>query len=473
MPQNSFERNDVTVHPGAPREGRKKGYTTLSLFSGAMGLDIGLHRGGEFQLLAAVEKVPAFCKSILANRDVGSVIDKSVWVYEGDIAKLNPIDVMRDLGIQPGELDVLVGGPPCQAFSTSGKRASLADPRGTMLWEFLRFVEAFRPKIFLMENVRGLMSASIKHRPIADRPDRGGAPLTPEEQPGSVVDLFMKDLNGDYRMDIFEVNAVNYGAPQIRERVLFVGNREGIKIDFPEPTHVSPDEVASIPDAPLELFATSESKPWKTLGEALDGLSESDPVILDFSPRKKQYLDLIPPGSNWRSLPPEIAEASMGRAYFAKGGRSGWWRRLTFDLPSPTVTTMPNHASTALCHPTETRALTLRECARIQEFPDDWVFRGKPTEQFAQVGNAVPVRLGTVAGKVISDALDSLSNGAVAPEENLPIIRQVYIKSHIRTRRWFKDGKVVTWNAVGTNDVSRYSPAKTLHAERTRTKSTA
>lgn len=162
----------------------------------------------------------------------------------------------------------------------------------------------------------------------------------------------------------------------------------------------------------------------------------------------------------------------MGRAFFAKGGRSGWWRRLTLDLPSPTVTTMPNHASTALCHPTETRALTLRECARIQEFPDDWVFLGKATDQFAQVGNAVPVRLGTVAGKVIGDALNALDNGTARPNTDLPMIRQVYIKSHVRTRRWFKDGKVVTWDSDGTNDVRRYGPAKTLHSERERIKST-
>ena len=461
------------VHPGATRKKKKRGFTTLSLFSGAMGLDIGLHKGGDFQLLGAVEKVPAFCESILANREVGTVIDDSVWVYEGDISRLDPVDVMTDLGLEPGQLDLIIGGPPCQAFSTSGRRGSLDDPRGEMLWEFLRFVDAFRPRMFLMENVRGLMSASIKHRPIAERPDKGGPPLTPEEQPGSVVDLFMQDLHGDYRLDIFEVNSVNYGAPQIRERVLFVGNREGLKIDFPAPTHVSPEELVQAPDAPTALFEHEDGPlPWKTLGQALDGLEETNPVLLDFSPRKKKYLDLVPPGSNWRSLPPEIAEESMGRAFFAKGGRSGWWRRLTLDLPSPTVTTMPNHASTALCHPTETRALTLRECARIQEFPDDWVFLGKATDQFAQVGNAVPVRLGTVAGKVIGDALNALDNGTARPNTDLPMIRQVYIKSHVRTRRWFKDGKVVTWDSDGTNDVRRYGPAKTLHSERERIKST-
>ena len=122
---------------------------------------------------------------------------------------------------------------------------------------------------------------------------------------------------------------------------------------------------------------------------------------MDFSPRKKKFLSLVPPGSNWRSLPVEVQQESMGRAWHAKGGRSGWWRRLNFDLPCPTLVTMPNHAGTSLCHPTETRALTLREYVLVQELPPDWEFRGTPSEQYAQAGNAVPVRLGKVAGNVI------------------------------------------------------------------------
>lgn len=425
-----------------------------------MGLDIGLHQTGRFELLAAVEKVPSFCATIVANRDAGHVIDKSAWVYEGDITELDPERVMADLGLEPGELDLLVGGPPCQAFSTSGRRGSLQDPRGTLLWQFLRFVEVLRPRYFLMENVRGLMSASVHHRPIAERPDKGGPPLLPEEMPGSVVDAFMADLSGEYRMDIFEVNAVNYGAPQIRERVLFIGNRDHKVVEFPSPTHGHSDE------ANATLFDDDRLLPYSTLRDALENLRDPNPVILDFSPRKKYFLDHVPPGSNWRSLPVELAEESMGRAFHAKGGRSGWWRRLTFDLPCPTVVTMPNHASTSLCHPTETRALTLRECARVQEFPDDWIFLGTVGEQYAQVGNAVPVRLGRVAGETLASLL------AEAPgvdDLSAPRVRQVYIKSHVRTRKWFKDGQVVTWQDGETNAHADYGSAKTMRRERQRT----
>lgn len=426
------------------------------MFSGGMGLDIGLESAGQFVTRGAVESVPSFCKTILANRDAGRTGDPNMWVYQGDIRELDPLRVLDDLEMEPGELDLLVGGPPCQAFSTSGRRGSVEDPRGTLLWQFLRFIEVMQPRFFLMENVRGLMSAALRHRPIKDRPDKGGPALAADEEPGSVVERFVGDLHGSYRLDVFEVNAVNYGAPQLRERVLFVGNRFNHLVEFPGPTHgmANPEDRDSEP----KLFEDGpELVPFKTLGEALEGLEEDDPVTLDFSPRKKHYLSLVPEGSNWRSLPPEIAEESMGKAYFAKGGRSGWWRRLSHDLPSPTVMTMPNHASTALCHPTETRALTLRECARLQEFPDEWEFHGTPSEQYEQVGNAVPVRLGQVAGQVIASHISQvMDENEEMREGSHPALRRVYLKSHVRTRQWFKGGKTYVWG----KDDAYYSATK-------------
>ncbi len=183
---------------------------------------------------------------------------------------------------------------------------------------------------------------------------------------------------------------------------------------------------------------------------------------MDFSPRKKRYLTMVPPGGNWRSLPSEVAQASMGKAYFAKGGRSGWWRRLSFDLPSPTIVTMPNHAGTALCHPTETRALTLRECARVQEFPDDWEFFGTTQEQYAQVGNAVPVRLGRICGEVVAEHLRVIHDaGQTNLDGNHPPCRIVYVKSHIRTRQWFKAGRTFVWVDGDENGHVKYRPART------------
>ncbi len=442
-----------------------KHYKVISLFSGAMGLDVGIERTGRFEVIVSVEKEKAFADSIEANKQAGRIRGRAA-VFNEDISKLDPAEVMKAANIKPGELDLLVGGPPCQSFSTAGKRGTVQDHRGTLLWQYLRYVQALKPKFFLMENVRGLLSAALRHRPIAERPENGGPPLEADEQPGSVVRSFAENLqktqDATYHMDCFEVNAVNYGAPQLRERALFIGNRFNSIVEFPRPTHSAPQDAPNNDTFPL--FAGTEEQPlaWKTLRDALVDLKDEDPVVMDFSPRKKRYLAMVPPGSNWRSLPVEIQKESMGKAWFAKGGRSGWWRRLSFDLPCPTLMTMPNHAGTSLCHPTETRALTLREYARIQEFPDDWEFRGTPAERYAQVGNAVPVRLGEVAGTVIAKQLDVLakrrfSTYAASP----PAYRIVYVQSHVRTRQWFKDGKTLLWEDGEDKHKAVYGIAKT------------
>jgi DNA (cytosine-5)-methyltransferase 1 len=445
-------------------EPRKKAkYKVISLFSGAMGLDLGLEKTGRFEVVACVEKEPSFCATIRANHALGR-LSENLQVFEGDISNLDPAEVLAACGIKPGELDVLVGGPPCQSFSTAGRRLATQDPRGTLLWQYLRFVEYMQPRFFLMENVRGLLSAALKHRAIALRPEKGGRPLDADEQPGSVVRLFADDLRGiggrGYHMDCFEVNAVNYGAPQLRERALFIGNRYNAVVNFPDPTH-GPAPTSGGPQS--TLFGEQALKPWRTLRDAIGDLHDPGEVLMDFSPRKKSFLALVPAGSNWRSLPIDKQRESMGSAWFAKGGRSGWWRRLSYDLPCPTLVTMPNHASTALCHPSEVRALSLKEYAAIQEFPANWTFKGTASQQYAQVGNAVPVRLGEVAGTVIAKELDQLRAknwlvGAAKPAD----YRVVYVQSHVRTRQWFKRGTTFVWEDGEDNARAAYEAPQTL-----------
>ena len=447
----------------------RKKYNVVSLFSGGMGLDLGLESTRRFRVLACVEKVSAFSETIRKNKRAGRSRAK-LRIYEGDISDKDPESILGELNLEPGEVDLIVGGPPCQSFSTAGRRRTVQDPRGTLLWQFLRFVQAMKPRFFLMENVRGLLSAALRHRPISERPENGGPPLEPDEEPGSVVRLFASDLQAipgaSYHMDCFEVNAVNYGAPQIRERALFIGNRYNAVVDFPDPTHGPPNaERAKQPG----LFSddVKSLQPWATLRDAIGDLHEDSPVVMDFSPRKMKYLAMVPPGSNWRSLPEEIQKESMGKAWYAKGGRSGWWRRLTPDLPCPTLVTMPNHASTSLCHPTETRALSIREYARIQEFPDDWEFAGKVSEQYAQVGNAVPVRLGRVAGEVIARSLDALAKREWNPYETVPAAyRVVYVQSHVRTRQWYKAGQTFVWKDGEENGSAEYAAPKTTRKTR-------
>lgn len=437
----------------------KRPYKVISLFSGALGLDIGLALTGRYELLAAVEKDPATCNTIRANRSRGTLVDANLKIFECDIRDLDPVDVLSACGLKPGELDVLTAGPPCVSFSTAGRRRTLSDVRGQLIWEVIRFVDTLRPRFFLMENVRGLVSAAINHRPIKDRPNKGGAPLEEDEMPGSALRAWLEDLqrlNGEkYRVDLFEVNAVNYGAPQLRERLLFFGNREGRVVEFPEPTHGMPNgnnDQLQLPGL-KESDETYGLEPFATLGDAIRGLEDSDPVIMDFSPRKKHYLSMVPPGGNWRALPEGAQRESMGKAWYAKGGRSGWWRRLSYDLPCPTIVTMPNHAGTALCHPEEVRALSVRECATVQGFPTDWVFEGYVSEQYRQVGNAVPIRLGEVAGEVLARELNE-----PAPEvtDRADAFRRMYINSHVRTRQWFKNGQTFLWRDGEDNQAAHY-----------------
>jgi DNA (cytosine-5)-methyltransferase 1 len=425
-------------------------YKVVSLFSGAMGLDLGLEKTGRFEIVACVEKEHVYCDTIRANRDAGR-LSRDLKVYEGDIGDFDPHMILANLNLKPGDVDLVVGGPPCQPFSTAGKRGGTSDARGTLQWEFLRFVEAMNPRFFIMENVRGLLSAALRHRPIAQRPARGGYALDHDEQPGSVTRLFASDLQamqgGPYHMDCFEVNAVNYGAPQLRERAIFIGNRFNTAVNFPDPTH----------------GIASGLRPWRTLGDAIAGLRAADDAVLDFSPRKKGYLSLVPAGSNWRSLPEQLQRESMGKAWLAKGGRSGWWRRLSYDLPCPTLVTMPNHASTALCHPTDVRALSMREYAAVQEFPPEWRFCGTTSQQYAQIGNAVPLKLGETAGLVVAAKLDALAKRGWRPySADVGEYRIVYIQSHVRTRQWFKNGTTFVRNDGADDNSASYQAPRTL-----------
>ena len=435
---------------------------TISLFSGACGLDVGVERSGIVDIVACVEISPIFCETIRANRDRGLLGSRDLAVLQADLANLTSSELLGMAAVEAGEIDLVIGGPPCQSFSTAGRRRTVLDPRGELLWDFIRFIAEVRPRFFIMENVRGLLSAALRHRAIAERPGKGGPPLEPDELPGSVMSLWIEDLRAatedQYRVDCFEVNSVNYGAPQIRERALLIGNREGLKLDFPQPTH-GPVQGLQPP-----LFEDASMHPWATLRDAIGSLTEDAPELLDFSPRKKRYLSLVSPGGNWRTLPESIQQESMGRAWHAKGGRSGWWRRLSWDLPSPTVVTMPNHASTSMCHPDEIRVLSLAECAAIQEFPEEWVFCGTTAQKYEQVGNAVPPRLGEIAARVVGDAARMLAdesrtdevehNRAAAASE--PHMRRDYVNSHVRTRKWYKAGETLVWNDGGANENVEY-----------------
>lgn len=398
----------------------------ISLFSGAMGLDLGFEQAG-FETQACVEIDAAAVATIKLNRPELQVFDKSIVDIKG-----------RDLLLGAGfaadeEVPVVIGGPPCQAFSVFGNRKGLEDSRGQLIFEYIRIIDELRPHVFVMENVRGLLSMPIIPKNKSLNKDLDPA-LT---KPGSLIELIFKKFNEiGYRVDCYVVNSVNYGAPQIRERLIFIGNRHGLIANFPSPLY-SNRSADGLP-------------PFKTLGDAIGpGFNDPCPEVMNFSPRKLKYLSMIPEGGNWRSLPIDIQKESMGKSWHLKGGRSAYWRKLSFAFPSPTVVTMPNHAGTSMCHPTELRAISVGEAAAIQGFPREWKFTGSTTEKFRQVGNAVPCILGYVAGKTVKDLIYRIKSG----EQKLndaPLHQVIHLRPHVRTRQFWKNGTAIA------GDVSYY-----------------
>lgn len=388
----------------------------VSLFSGAMGLDLGLEQVG-FEPLICVENNKSAVETIKLNRHGLTVFDNSITEFD--------IETISKLKFNSETVDLVAGGPPCQAFSVFGNRLGLEDVRGQMTFEFLRVVDQIRPKVFLMENVRGLLSMPLIPNKNASED------IDPQFlEKGSLLRTLIKDFNRiGYSVECFVVNSVNYGAPQIRERILLIGNRFGIEPSFPSPKYSNRPK--------------DNLPPFITLGDIIgskSGFIDPYPEVLNFSPRKLKYLSMVPEGGNWRSLPVEIQKESMGKSWYLKGGRSAYWRKLSFNFPSPTVVTMPNHAGTSMCHPTELRAISVGEAAAIQEFPHDWKFSGNTSEKFKQIGNAVPIRLGFEAGKVLKKLLNEISG----LRGELPIkdgIRVHKIRPHVRTRTFWKDGQ--------------------------------
>lgn len=367
---------------------------SISLFTGAFGLDIGLEQAG-FYTVSVVEKDLDATKTIAINRpdlyqsavprNIEQVSAKELLEEGGRV-----LDIGRAL--QPGEVDLVTGGPPCQPFSTAGKRGSVIDPRGSLFMDFIRIVREVQPRFFIMENVRGLLSAPIRHRPINQR-GKEYPPLEADEIPGAAKNIVLTEMKAlGYSVVYNLLEAADYGVPQNRKRVIFIGSRDGESVTFPLATH-SKDGI-KLPK-------------WRTLREGLIGLVEPQPEFMPYSENRLKYLRLLKAGQNWRYLPEELKQEAMGGAYNSGGGKVGFYRRLSWEKPSPTVTTMPHQKATDMCHPVELRPLSVRESARIQTFPDDWYFYGSVTSKYRQIGNAVPV----VLAKAIGDYIYNLIQG--------------------------------------------------------------
>jgi DNA (cytosine-5)-methyltransferase 1 len=358
-----------------------KNLAHVSLFSGAMGLDIGLEQAG-FETRVAVEVSSPARDTILTNT---KRLKRSLDIFT-DVTTIQTDDILNATKLKRGEVGLVSGGPPCQPFSTAGKRGALGDPRGSLFRDFLRLVDGLQPRFFVMENVRGLLSAPIRHRPHADRDQS----LENDEQPGSAFAVILEEFERiGYSFVYGLLNSADYGVPQTRERVIILGSRDHEPLELPKATH----------------GFKGKPQPWKTLRDALTNLNDPKPQFQPYSENRLKYLQLVPEGGNWRSLPLELREAAMGGAFMSGGGKVGFYRRLSWDKPSPTVTTSPAQKATDMCHPSELRPISVREAARIQGFPDDWVFCGNISDQYRQIGNAVPVGLGHAIGTTLMDTV--------------------------------------------------------------------
>lgn len=348
----------------------------ISLFSGAMGLDLGLESAGQgLRTSVAVEINPIAVETIRRNRP-------DLPVFNKPIEQVKTTELLKAAGLKVGEAFAVIGGPCCQSFSTVGKRLSLGDiERGGLFRHFLRVVREAKPRFFIMENVKGVLSAAIKHRPLNKR-GPGFPPLSEDEEFGSALKLICKELGQlGYKVVYGLVNCADYGVPQKRYRVLFVGSRDWEDVQIPKATH----------------FEDAEPR-WVTMRQALLSLEDSKPEHLKFAPERQRLLKRLKEGENWTALPKHLQKVALGNAFQSWGGRVGFCRRLSWDKPCPTLTTAPNGRATTLCHPTEIRPLSVNEYAKLQQFPDDWSFAGSTSQKYVQIGNAVPIGLGRALG---------------------------------------------------------------------------
>ena len=330
----------------------------IELFAGAGGLALGIEKAG-FNTIGLIEIDKNACNTLKFNRPNWNVINEN-------IANISSRNLEDFFSIKKGELDLLSGGAPCQAFSYAGKRLGLEDTRGTLFYHYALFLKQLQPKIFLFENVKGLLSH-----------DKGKTHET-------IINVFKEE---GYTIYEKVLNAWDYGVAQKRERLIIVGIRNDLlnKLNFlfPIPHNYKP-----------------------ILRDVLLDCPESKGIA--YSEYKKKIFEIVPPGGYWKDIPKEIAKEYMKSCWDMEGGRTGILRRLSLDEPSLTVLTSPSQKQTDRCHPIEARPFTIRENARCQSFPDEWIFSGSVTDQYRQVGNAVPVNLAYEVALEIRKALEML-----------------------------------------------------------------
>ena len=375
-----LKKGDGVLIPGHSRKYfRKPDIKALSFFSGCMGLDLGLEREG-IEILLACELDRAARKTIETNRPDLAII--------GDIRNYSATEIREKAGLSLAtEIDIIVGGPPCQAFSSAGKRQGFNDERGNVFLKFIDLITELQPRFAVIENVRGLLSAPLQHRSHDMRGKNFPSLSQDEKRGGALLFIIQRLKEAGYSISFNLYNAANFGSPQQRERVIITCNRDGEKLPYLTPTH-----------SEKELYGLTR---WRTLQEALEGLPKDGHHFVKFPEKRLKYYRLLKPGQYWRDLPTDLHQEALGASYHTGGGKTGFYRRLAWDKPSPTLVTHPAMPATDLAHPEEDRPLSIEEYKRIQEFPDDWIITGTLLDQYRQVGNAVPCSLGRSIARML------------------------------------------------------------------------
>lgn len=373
-------------------------YATVSLFSGAGGLDLGLEAAG-FDVRAAIEIDQDCVATLRKNRD-WPIIDRSIH-------EVTSQELLRVADLDVGEADLLVGGPPCQPFSKSGYWASgdtkrLDDPRATTLEGFLRVLRDIQPKAFLLENVAGLAYAGK---------DEGIHFIT------RTIDQINKECGTRYGSELLLLNAVDFGAPQIRERAFLVGCREGASFGRIKPSH-HPPEVQGFPH---QLSFKQSPQVYRTAWDAIGDLQEEASDELKLSGKWADLLPAIPEGGNY------LYHTEKGDGLPLFGWRRRFWNfllKLAKNLPSWTITATPGPA-TGPFH-WSNRRLSARELCRLQTFPDDYNIVGAYRSVLRQIGNAVPCVLAEAIGieirtRLLGDVSAKGLKPTMAPPQRIPV----------------------------------------------------
>lgn len=382
----------------------------VSLFTGAGGLDLGLKQAGKgaFDFRAWVELEADCHKTLIANR----LASNKRGALFSDIENIVPNDLMRAAGLAKEETFLLAGGPPCQAFSTAGLRGSVQSPEGRVVHAYFEMVKHLRPRFFLFENVRGLLSAALEHLPLSDRTHPQEVASKEVNRLGSVMNLLLLPTFAKlgYEVSYGLLCSADYGTAQVRHRVFIIGSRDrelggGV---FKKITGRSMTPLDIVPPTHHALAPYSPISKWRTLRDAVGHLSGeklSPEDTYTYSPERASIFKKIPPGENWKyvrdnpkKFPKGFLEEIMGSAISSGGGKVGFWRRLSWEEPVPTLTAQPQQLASSLCHPQFERPLSIPEYAALQDFPDSYKFVGSKSSRYRQIGNAVPVRMAKAVG---------------------------------------------------------------------------